>query len=484
MRNLILIQISCFGAMMMHTVVAQQKPEISANKKSVLASVEKQQAELIAMSDKIWSYAETALSETKSVKVLYDYALAQGFTIQNGVAEMPTAFIASYGSGKPIIGILGEFDALPGLSQKASPDKSALKEGAPGHGCGHNLFGSASLGAAVAIKELIQQGKLKGTIRFYATPAEETIGGKIYMARAGLFNDLDICFDWHPEDETKANTQSSQALVDFIVRFKGKAAHAAADPWNGVSAVDAMEFYTHGLNYLREHVKPSARIHYLIQNAGDVVNVVPENAQIWTRLRDTKTVDVEETYKRVMKIAEGASTMAGTTYTVELVSGMHEQIVNRTGAAALKKNMDIIGPITYSEEETAFAKKIQEATGKPQVGIDGSIQPFADTKEDPPGGSTDVGDVSWIVPEISLNTTTAPKGTPWHSWAVVACGGMSIGHKGMVFSAKALAMTMVDAFEDAALREAVKKEFIERKGKLVYKPIVPDGPPPVPAGIK
>ena len=484
MRNPTSILMLCLIVVIQYTVSAQNKTEISANKKSVLASVEKQQAELIAMSDKIWAYAETALTESKSSRVLSDYAEAMGFTLQKGIAEMPTAFIASYGSGKPIIGILGEFDALPGLSQKASPDKAALNEGAPGHGCGHNLFGSASLGAAVAIKELIQQGKLKGTIRFYGTPAEETIGGKIYMARAGLFNDLDICFDWHPADKTEANTQSSQALIDFIIRFKGKAAHAAADPWNGVSAVDAMEFYTHGLNYLREHVKPSARMHYLIQKAGDVVNVVPENAQIWTRLRDTKTVDVDETYKRVMKIAEGASTMAGTTYTVELVSGMHEQIVNRAGAAALKKNMDIIGPITYTEAETAFAKKIQEATGKPQVGIDGSIQPFAATKEDPPGGSSDVGDVSWIVPEISLGTTTAPKGTPWHSWAVVACGGMSIGHKGLVFSAKALAMTMVDAFEDAALRESVKKEFIERKGNLIYKPILPDGPPPVPAGIK
>lgn len=462
----------------------QPKTDISANKKAVLASVAKQEATLISMSDKIWAYAETALGESQSSKVLSDYAEAQGFTIQKGVAEMPTAFIATYGSGQPIIGILGEFDALPGLSQKASPDKSALTEGAAGHGCGHNLFGSASLGAAVAIKELIQQGKLKGTIRFYGTPAEETIGGKIYMARAGLFNDLDICFDWHPEDKTDANTQSTQALIDFIIRFKGKAAHAAADPWNGVSAVDAMEFYTHGLNYQREHVKPSARIHYLIQKAGDVVNVVPENAQIWTRLRDTKTVDVEETYKRVMKIAEGASTMAGTTYSVELVSGMHEQIVNRTGATALKKNMDIIGPITYSDAETAFAKKIQEATGKPQVGIDGSIHPLEETRVDPPGGSTDVGDVSWIVPEITLHTTTAPKGTPWHSWAVVACGGMSIGHKGLVFSAKALAMTMVDVFEDTTLRAAVKKEFLERKGSQVYKPILPDGPPPVPGSLK
>jgi aminobenzoyl-glutamate utilization protein B len=465
------------------TSEAAKKQLSEQYKNAILASVERQAPQLIGISDRIWSYAETALAETKSAKELADYAEQQGFTVRRGVAEMPTAFIASYGEGSPIIGILGEFDALPGLSQQASSTKTPLEPGKPGHGCGHNLFGAASLGAATAVKELIAEGKLKGTVRFYGTPAEETIGGKIYMARAGLFNDLDICLDWHPADRTHAGTQSSQALIDFVVRFKGKTAHAAADPWNGVSAVDAMEFYTHGLNYLREHVKPSARIHYLIQQAGDVVNVVPENAQIWTRIRDSKRDDMYATYERVLKIAEGAAMMAGAEYSVELISGMHEILVNRTGAAALQKNLERLGPISYTEEETAFAKQIQVATNKPQVGIDGSIQPFADTKADPPGGSTDVGDVSWIVPEISLGVTTAPKGTPWHSWAVVACGGMSIGHKGLVFAAKALGMTMVDLFEDAALREAMKKEFKERKGDAVYKPILPQGPPPVPAGV-
>ncbi|MCU0382139.1 MAG: amidohydrolase [Chitinophagaceae bacterium] len=462
-----------------HTAFAQKKPAASASKQSVMASVDKQQPMLIRMSDSIWAFAETALKEGKSSKILADYAEAQGFRVERGVAEMPTAFIATYGSGQPIIGILGEFDALPGLSQQATPDKSPVLEGAPGHGCGHNLFGPASLGAATAIKELMQQGKLKGTIRFYGTPAEESIGGKIYMARAGLFNDLDMCFDWHPADKNEAVVQTSRALVDFIIKFKGKAAHASFDPWNGVSAVDAMEFYTHGLNYFREHVRPSSRIHYFMQKAGDAVNIVPDNAQIWTRLRDVKTEYVEDMYKRVMKIAEGAAMMAGATYTVELISGMHELIINRTGAKVLHDNMTLIGPISYTAEETAFAQKIQEATGKPQVGIDGSIQPLAETLEDPPGASSDVGDVSWIVPEISLGGVTAGKGVPWHSWAVVACGGMSIGHKGMAFSAKALAMTMVDAFENAAFREAVKKEFLERKGNRVYKPYIPDGPPPV-----
>ena len=226
-------------------------------KEEVVASIEKHKAELTGLSDQIWAFAETALRETRSSKVLADYAEKQGFEVKRGVSGMPTAFVASYGQGRPIIGILGEFDALPGISQKASTTKEPLEAGAPGHGCGHNLFGAASLGAAVAIKELIAAGKLKGTIRFYGTPAEEDVGGKVYMARDGMFNDLDVCLAWHPDDRTRADTQSSQAIVTFTVEFKGKASHAAADPWNGRSALAGLEFFTTGLNRMREFVKPS-----------------------------------------------------------------------------------------------------------------------------------------------------------------------------------------------------------------------------------
>ena len=293
--RILLLLIGCFNA----SIVCSQTPPA---KQALAKSIDTKDAELIKLSDQIWGFAETALAETKSSKVLADYAEQKGMKVVRGVAEMPTAFIASYGSGKPIIGILGEFDALPGLSQKAQSKKEVLNEGAAGHGCGHNLFGAGSLGAAVAIKELIQQGKLKGTVRFYGTPAEETIGGKLYMARAGLFNDLDVCLEWHPEDKIETGSQSSQALIDFTVEFKGRAAHAAFDPWNGASAADAMEFYSIGLNYLREHVKPSVRIHYLVQKAGDVVNVIPENAKIWTRVRDSKREGMFEVYERQKKL--------------------------------------------------------------------------------------------------------------------------------------------------------------------------------------
>lgn len=463
-------------------LTAQEKADISTNKKMILEEVQKQKEKMTAMSDQIWALAETAFEEKESSKILSDYAESQGFKVERGVADMPTAFVATYGSGKPIIGILGEFDALPGISQKAQSTKQALKDGAAGHGCGHNLFGVASLSAAVAVKELISKGKLKGTVRFYGTPAEEKFFGKLFMARKGLFKDLDVCLDWHPSAKTKADVQSSLALVDFIVEFNGQAAHASADPWNGRSAGDALELYTTGINYLREHIKPTVRIHYHVQHAGDVVNVVPDYSKIWVRVRDTKREGMQEVWKRVEKMAEGAAIMANVDHKISLVSGLHEILVNRTGGEAMQKNLEYLGEITYTEKELAFAHSIQEATGKPKKGIDAKIYPLEETKEHPEGGSTDVGDVSWLVPVVRLGVTTAPIDTPWHSWAVVACGGMSIGHKGMLQASKALAMTMVDMYDDEKLVHDVKTEFKERKGTYQYKAILPEGPPPVPIG--
>ncbi|KAK6031636.1 amidohydrolase [Ostertagia ostertagi] len=477
MRNKFLL---LFSSIIFFSASAQNKPiKMPDSKKAVLASVEKHQQELINLSDAVWNFAETALKESQSAKILADYAEKNGFVVRRGVAEMPTAFIAEYGSGKPIIGILGEFDALPGLSQKAEPARAALKEDAPGHGCGHNMFGAASLGAALAIKELMAAGKIKGTIRFYGTPAEEDIGGKIYMARASLFNDLDICLDWHPDFENKANMQSSQAMVSYLVEFKGKSAHAAADPWNGRSALDGAEFFTHGINYLREHVHSSVRMHYVFKKAGDVPNVIPAEASVWIWLRDSKRAGVAEVEKRLREIAQGAATMAGVSSTVKLMSGDYELLVNESGAKALQANMELVGPISYTAAETDFANKIMAAYGGEQKGINGSIKPLETTRPDPDNGSTDVGDVSYIVPEITLLAATAPYQAPWHSWVVVACGGMSIGHKGMLFAAKSLSATMVDLFENEKLRQDIRSEFDKRKGTEVWKAMLPEGPPPV-----
>lgn len=449
-------------------------------KQDILKSVEKHQKELIMLSDDIWNYAETALMEHKSSKALADYAEAQGFKVERNVADLPTAFIASYGSGKPIIGIMGEYDALPGLSQKAQITKEALKVGAAGHGCGHNMFGPGSLGAAIAIKELIEAGELKGTIRFYGTPAEEDLAGKVYMARAGVFDDLDVCLDWHPSYLNEASVQSSQAVTDYSINFKGKSAHAAADPWNGRSALDAAEFFTTGINSLREHVKPSVRMHYVYTKAGQVPNVIPEEASVWLWIRDSKRSGVAEVAERMKDIAKGAALMAGVEYEVKLNSGLYEILVNQAGADVLQKNIEFVGPISYTEEEIEFANNIMKEYGLEAKGIDGSIHKMKETLADAVGGSTDVGDVSYIVPEISLGAVTAPVGSPWHSWVVVACGGMSIGHKGMLFASKSLGTTMVDLFEDEALRAKIKAEFLKRKGSEVWKAMLPEGPAPIP----
>ncbi len=472
MKKLLLL-----GSLLLFIPVNAQK--MNASKKSVLTSIEQHQTKLIQISDSIWALAETAFEEDDSARILADYAEANGFIVDRGVAGMPTAFVATYGSGKPVISVLGEFDALPGISQKAQPTKSPLNEGAAGHGCGHNLFGTASLGAAIAVKELIEAGKLKGTVKFFGTPSEEKYFGKIWMVKAGLWDDVDVNLSWHPSATTEADVQSTLALVDFKVEFFGQAAHASADPWNGRSASDALELYTAGINYYREHIKPTVRIHYHIQDGGQVVNVVPDYSRLWVRVRDTKRSGMMPVYERVMAMAEGAAILANVDYKISLISGIYEVLVNRAGGEIMQKNLELLGPISYTEDEMVFGRKIQEETGKPQVGMDSSISPLEATKENPGGGSTDVGDVSWNVPNINLGVTVAPKDTPWHSWAVVACGGMSIGHKGMLQAAKALGMTMTDLFENPKLVEKVKAEYIERKGNEKYEAIVPEGPPPI-----
>ena len=459
------------------TSFAQHK--MNKTKEAIIASVEKHEANLIKISDEIWALAETAFEENKSSKLLADYAEKQGFNIERGVAGMPTAFVATYGSGSPVISVLGEFDALPGISQKALPTKSPLNEGAAGHGCGHNVFGAGSLGAAIAIKELIENGTINGTVKFMGTPSEEKYFGKIWMVNAGLWSDVDVNISWHPSAEMKADVQSSLALVDYKIEFFGQAAHASGDPWNGRSASDALEIYTTGINYYREHVKPTVRMHYHIQDGGQVVNVVPDYSRLWMRVRDTKRSGMMPVYERTMEMVKGAAIMANVDYKISLISGIYEVLVNREGGKIMQANLELLGSIEYTEEEIAFGKKIQEVTGKEQVGMDSEIKPLEETKEHPGGGSTDVGDVSWNVPNINLGVTTAPKDTPWHSWAVVACGGMSIGHKGLTYASKAMAMTMADLFENPDLVSKVKAEYVERKGDEVYKAIIPEGPPPI-----
>jgi aminobenzoyl-glutamate utilization protein B len=456
----------------------QQATQASAAKHAAVHSVDRHAAELTRLSDRIWSYAETALREHRSAAALADFAEQQGFRVERGVAGMPTAFVATYGKGRPILGIMGEYDALPGLSQKALSAKEPLAEGAGGHGCGHNLLGAASLGAAIAIKEQIAAGKLRGTVVLYGTPAEEDIGGKIYMAREGLFDELDAVLAWHPGDETKADLTSSQAMVDLSIEFHGKAAHAASDPWNARSAVDALELFTHGINLMREHIKPTSRMHYTIAAGGDVPNVVAEYSRVWLWLRDWKRTEVDDLLARVRKLADGAAAMTETRASVKVQGGSWELLDNAAGAKLLHSNLLWVGPAVYTEQEQAFAKQIQRATGVPEAGMFTGTKPLE--AQVPRGGSTDVADVSWNTPTLTVTVATAPIAVPWHAWPVVATGGMSIGHKGMLQAAKTLAATMVDLYEQPAALAAVQAEFKARKGDVEFISYVPAGPPPLP----
>ena len=458
--------------------VGAQAPR--AVRQAAAAHVEEQRAALVAVSDRIWGLAETALREDSSAAVLAAYAERHGMTVERGVAGMPSAFVASYGSGRPVIAILGEYDALPGISQKVSTTREPLHPGAAGHGCGHNLFGAASMGAAVAVKELLAAGKLRGTVRFYGTPAEEAIGGKIYMIREGLFKDVDAVLAWHPADETAVDTAGAQANVQFVVEFRGRTAHAAADPWNGRSAADAIEAFTHGLNLLREHVRPTVRMHYTVQRAGDVPNVVPDYARVLTWVRDSRREGVNEVFARVQEIARGAALIAGVEPTVTVQTGYSDMVILERGLTLLHANLAAAGAPTYTAEEQAFARGLQAATGKAQVGMAPALPPLGRIAVDPPGGSTDVGDVSQVAPTLHFSVATAPKGVPWHAWPVVAASGASIGHKGMVTAATVLATTAADLLADAPTREALRAEWAAKTRGKPYRWLVPDGPPPVP----
>jgi aminobenzoyl-glutamate utilization protein B len=447
-------------------------------KQSAARSVDDHGPALVSLSDQVWGFAETALRETRSAALLADHAEKQGFRVERGIAGMPTAFVASYGAGRPVIAVLGEYDALPGLSQKAVPERAPLADGGAGHGCGHNLFGAASLGAAIAVKELIAAGRLQGTVRYYGTPAEESVGGKAYMARDGVFKDVDVALAWHPADRTRADMQGGQAIVDLMVEFKGTAAHAAADPWNGRSAADAVELFTHAVNLMREHVRPTVRMHYTVVASGDVPNVVPERGSVWIWARDFDREVLDGVLERVKKAAEGAAVAVGVEVKTRVQAGDLEILINETGTRLLDANLRWLGPIAYTPDEEAFAKKLQAAAGVDVRGMDTAIGSLEG--QEPEGGSTDVGDVSWVTPTLHVSVATAPRGVPWHAWPVVASAGMSIGHKGLLQAAKILAATMVDLFEDEAARAAVRAEFERKTRGFVYKPYIPDGPPPLP----
>jgi len=473
------LAVTLLGAFFTSPLATQELPP---EKATALAAVEALEEDIMDMSMVLWDYAELALLETASAEYLADFLEAEGFTVERGVAEMPTAFVASFGSGKPIIGVLAEFDALPGIGNAVVPRREPREDGNPhGHGCGHNLFGAASAAAAVAIKRTMEEHELSGTLRLYGTPAEETVVGKVYMAKAGLFDDLDATLDWHPGLETKVRNQSGQAMNNFEVEFYGQAAHSAADPWNGRSALDAVEMMNYGANMMREHVRPTTRIHYVIPSAGEAPNVVPEYARVWYYVRDTARAPVDAYYDRLLKIAEGAALATATEYKVTLLTGVHATLLNRPLQEAMQANLEFVGGPEFTEEDQAFAKALQAYLEIEEKGLDSDPKPLKDEVEPPGGGSTDVAEVSRIVPVVSLSVTTAAAGIPWHSWATSASHGTEGSVKGAEVAAKVLALTGVDLLLNPDLIREARAFFDEKtEGKPYVSPVPPDQKPPMP----
>lgn len=454
--------------------------ELTPLKEHAFSWLDAHKPELSEINGKIWRFAEVAMEEYESSELLASYLEKNGFKVTREVAGMPTAFVAVYGSGAPVIGILAEYDALPGLSQETVSYKKPIKEGEPGHGCGHNVFGTASTAAAVALKEVMEKKNLSGTIKLFGCPAEETVVGKVYMARDGIFDGLSCCIQWHPSSENAVSLGSSNALNQFEVEFFGKTAHAAGDPWHGRSALDAVELTNISLNYLREHLKPTARIHYVIKDGGGAPNVVPGYARSWYYVRDIDRESVEKDYDRVLKIIDGAAKMTETTYKIHFISGVHEMLPNRAGNEIVHSNLQLVGPPSFTEEEQTFAKEIQKNLSLEEKGLKTEIEPLKLPKRSWGGGSTDVAEVSWLTPTTSLGVAFKPVGTPGHHWSAVACGGMSIGHKAVITAAKVMAATGLDLLVHPEIIQKMREEWTEKKkGKEYESPLPPDLKPPV-----
>ena len=451
--------------------------------------LEEREGRFVSIANQIWENPETALKESQAAKLQADDLAADGFTVTMGIADLPTAFVAEYtqGEGGPVFGFLGEYDALPGLSQERSPIQTPLVVSGPGHGCGHNLLGTGSLAAAAVVKAWLQATDTPGTVRYYGCPAEETVEGKNFMARAGCFDDVDFAISWHPGQANAPQGPTNLASDNLKFRFKGRTAHAAANPETGRSALDAVELMNIGVNFLREHVIDAARIHYVITNGGGAPNVVPDDAEVWYYVRSPQRHQVNELTDRIRKIAEGAALMTETTVEEEFISGIYNLLPNKVLINRMGEILEDIGPIEFSPEEIAFAQEIESAyplelresvlrsANLPielaSAGLTGGIYPAGDTSEVRKGG-TDVADVSWVTPTVQLRTACFPLGVPGHSWANTATAGMSIGHKGMLLAAKAMAIMAADLILHPELLAEAKAEFAEStKGRPYVSPI-------------
>lgn len=475
---------------------------MSVEKEYAFDWIEKNKDRIVEISDTVWEFAELGLIEFKSSALLADELEKHEFRVERGIADMPTAFLATWGEEKPVIGIMGEYDALPGLSQKKVPLNAPLKPGAPGHGCGHNIHGTSGMAAAIAVKKAMEKHKIKGTIKFFGCPAEENFSGKVYMVREGYFNNIDAVISHHPSAMNAADLRSSLAVNSIKFHFYGKASHAGASPEQGRSALDAVELMNMGVNYLREHVIQDARIHYIIEKGGDQPNIVPPYARSWYYIRAPERDQLESIYNWILDIAKGAAIMTRTEVKTEFLEGSYNVIPNRTISELIVKNMREIGLPKYNEEDWKFVEKIAK-TITPEMkiaqlkkskrpGWEKLVDKLVDDEiPDPWGegelshGSTDVADVSWQAPTVEFNTATWVLGTPGHSWQNVAQSAVGLGHSSLIFSAKVMAATSLDLLMNAEILNKAKEEHKRRMGNKKYKsPIPAEHKPPLDAWEK
>jgi aminobenzoyl-glutamate utilization protein B len=465
------------------------------SKDTVFDRINEDEPRLMRIAQDLWENPELGLHEKKSAARLIETLSAEGFDTEQGVGGMPTAFVATYGNDDPMIGILGEYDALPGLSQNVTAEKDPIEAGGPGHGCGHNLFGTAGVGAVVALKEAIEAGEIDGTVVFYGCPAEETLVGKTYMARAGVFDDLDAALTWHPGGLSTPRMGSSNALNSLMFTFEGVSAHAAGSPESGRSALDAVEMMNTGVEYMREHISDDARMHYVITEGGKAPNVIPAEATVWYFVRAPERAEVERNTEWLRDIAEAATMITQTDVSERFLTGCYDYRANETVTDSILENMREIGPIDYDKADYDFAADLRATV--PEDQIDSQLSDVPDElydeirdevlypepveaydHEQQSHGSTEVGDVSWITPTGQFRGATWPVGTPGHSWQVVAANG-DFGQKGVTFAAKVLAGTAYDLLADEGLIDAARNEFNDEIGADAYEtPLPPEVEPP------
>jgi aminobenzoyl-glutamate utilization protein B len=457
-----------------------EKDKLSAAQADVMKHVDDLRKALVAVNQDVWAYAELGLEEHRSSARLVKMLESAGFTVEKGVADMPTAFVASWGKGGPVIGILAEYDALPELSQQVTGERKAVADRGTGHGCGHCALGTAALGAALALKAVMEKHNIPGTIRLYGTPAEETVIGKVYMVLAGLFGGLDVCLHWHPGVRNRIDYGSSKALVSARFTFNGLPSHASGSPDRGRSALDGVELMNVGANYMREHVKQTNRLHYVITKGGEAPNVVPATAQVWYYVRGDAHEDAVRQFDWLKDIADGAAKMSRTKVAHTIDTDCHEIIPNLPLSKVIEKNFRRVGPPVFDETDRKLARQLQEPLKtdfglKEDKALLDTIEPLPKQPYAPMGGSTDVGDVSWHVPTGGFTAVCFAAGSPGHSWQNVAASGSPIAHKGLIVAAKVLALSALELFQDEGARREAKADFDARMKGRRYTTIIPKG---------